>query len=170
MLLGFTEFTKIYLQIKDNPWPYVNLVKLAQNMGMADGAVIELLRIPNGHLPWVRLEYDRLTTKLSSLKAEIHNSVRIYQDFCDKNLDMNKRINELQVTINESETKKVELQNTVTGLKQQLSELQDANTENDNLYDENGMSHCSPVSSLPDDSDHQYPSWQCKSTKALIGF
>jgi len=138
MLLGFTEFTKIYLQIKDNPWPYVNLVKLAQNMGMADAEVIELLRIANGRLPWVRLEYDRLTAKLSSLKAEIHNSVRIYQDFCDKNLDMNKRINELQVTINESETKKVELQNTVTGLKQQLSELQDGNTDNDNLYDENG--------------------------------
>ena len=39
-------------------------------------------------------------------------------------------------------------------------------TDNDNLYDENGMSHCSPVSSLPDDSDHhQYPSFQCKSTK-----
>src|ERR671919_109694 len=24
MLLGLTEFIKIYLQIKDNPWPYVN--------------------------------------------------------------------------------------------------------------------------------------------------
>ena len=23
MLLGCTEFTKVYLQIKDNPWPYV---------------------------------------------------------------------------------------------------------------------------------------------------
>ena len=51
--------------------------------------------------------------------------------------------------------KKVELQNTVTGLKQQLSELQDGNTDNNNLYDENGMSHCSPVPSLPDDSEHQ---------------
>ena len=32
MLLGLTEFTKVYLQIKNNPWPYVNLVKLAQNL------------------------------------------------------------------------------------------------------------------------------------------
>jgi hypothetical protein len=31
MLLGSYEFTKVYLQIKDNPWAYVNLVKLAQN-------------------------------------------------------------------------------------------------------------------------------------------
>ena len=24
MLLGITEFTKAYLQVKDNPWPFVN--------------------------------------------------------------------------------------------------------------------------------------------------
>lgn len=35
-LLGCTEFTKVYLQIKDNPWPYVNLVRLAQNSGISD--------------------------------------------------------------------------------------------------------------------------------------
>ena len=31
MLLGITEFTRAYLQVKDNPWPFVDLVKLAQN-------------------------------------------------------------------------------------------------------------------------------------------
>ena len=31
MLLGLTEFTKVYIQIKENPWPYVNLAKLVQN-------------------------------------------------------------------------------------------------------------------------------------------
>ena len=60
MLLGCTEFTKVYLQIKDSPWPYVNLVKLTQNSGMVDGEVIESLKIANGYLPRVRLEYDRL--------------------------------------------------------------------------------------------------------------
>jgi Asp/Glu/hydantoin racemase len=45
ILLGCTEFTKVYPQIKDNPWPYVNLVKLIQNAGMSDGEVIELLKI-----------------------------------------------------------------------------------------------------------------------------
>ena len=58
MLLGCTEFTKVYLQIKDNPWAYVNLVKLALNSGMSDGEVEELLKIANRHLPRVRLEYD----------------------------------------------------------------------------------------------------------------
>ena len=41
MLLGITEFTKAYLQVKDNPWPFLDLVKLAQNSGMKDGEVVE---------------------------------------------------------------------------------------------------------------------------------
>ena len=51
MLLGITEFTKAYLQVKDNPWPFVNLVKLTQNSRMRDGEVVELLKIANGYLP-----------------------------------------------------------------------------------------------------------------------
>src|ERR671919_428787 len=59
MLLGCTEFTKVYLEIKNNPWPFINLVKLTQNAGMGDDEVVELLKIANGYLPRVRLEYDR---------------------------------------------------------------------------------------------------------------
>src|SRR5918996_6309065 len=49
MLLGCTEFTKVYLQIKDNPWPYVNLVQITQNARMSDCEVMELLKIANGN-------------------------------------------------------------------------------------------------------------------------
>jgi len=105
-ILGITEFIKIYPQIKDNPWPFVNLVTRAQNSGMSDGDVVELLRIANGYLPRIRFEYDRLKAELNSLKAELGNSVRIYQQFCDRNLEFNKREHELQVTINELEAKK----------------------------------------------------------------
>ncbi|MFZ0554616.1 MAG: hypothetical protein WAM26_04925, partial [Nitrososphaeraceae archaeon] len=73
MLLGITEFTKAYLQVKDNPWPYVNLVQLTQNARMGDGEVVELLKIANGYLPRVRLEYDRLKEEKSSLQAEINS-------------------------------------------------------------------------------------------------
>ena len=164
MLLGCTEFTKIYLQIKDNPWPYVNLARLVQNAGMGDGEVVELLRIANGYLPRVRLEYDRLKAELNSLKAELGNTVQIYQDFCDRNIVLKNRENELQRSISELEAKNIESQE--TRLNEFPPELQDGNTDNDNLYDENGMSHCSPV----DNSDHRYPPFQCKSTKAIIGF
>ena len=124
MLLGCTEFTKVYLQIKDNPWAYVNLVKLTQNSGMSDGEVVELLKIANGYLPRVRLDYDRVTNELNSWKAELNNTVRIYQQFCDKNLEMNKRINKLQLIIDELEAKKTELQKTIRKLEQHSSVLE----------------------------------------------
>jgi hypothetical protein len=44
MLLGCTEFTKIYPHIKDDPWPFVYLVKLAQNSRISDGEIVELLK------------------------------------------------------------------------------------------------------------------------------
>jgi chromosome segregation ATPase len=75
------------------------------------------------------LEYDRLKedkslleVELGSQRAEINNTVRIYQDFCDRNLKLKKRENELQLAVNELEGK-------VTNLQQRfdksLSELQD---------------------------------------------
>ena len=112
MLLGITKFTKAYLQIKDNPRPFVDLVKLAQISRMKDGEVVELLKIANGYLPRVRLEYDRLKeekssleTELNSWKAELSNTVQIYQDFCDRNLKLKKREDELQLSINKLEVK-----------------------------------------------------------------
>src|SRR5919106_6149048 len=112
MLLGITEFTKAYLQVKDNPWPFINLVNLVQKARIGEGEVVELLKIANGYLPRVRLEYDRLKedkslleVELGSQRAEINNTVRIYQDFCDRNLKLKKRENELQLAVNELEGK-----------------------------------------------------------------
>ena len=135
MLLGLTEFTKVYIQIKDNPWPYVNLARLVHHARMGDGEVVELLKIANGYLPRVRLEYDRLKeekrsleAELNSLKAEISSSVRTYQDFCDRNLEMNKRINELQLIVDELEAKRTELQKITTESNQHLAEFQENNS------------------------------------------
>ena len=140
MLLGLTEFTKIYIQIKDNPWSYVNLVQLTQNARMGDGEVVELLKIANGYLPRVRLEYDRLNEEKSSLEAEIssrraelNNIARTYQQFCDRNLALRKREDELHVSINELEVKKTELQKTINELQQHLAEIQENSAYNDNL-------------------------------------
>jgi hypothetical protein len=119
MLLGITEFTRVYIQI--NPIQFVNLFKLSQNLGMGNDEVAELLKIANGYLPRVRLEYDRLQeqkrlseAELNSRKAELSNTVRIYQQFCDHNLDLKKREDELQLSINGLETKENELQRTIS--------------------------------------------------------
>ena len=143
ILLGLTEFTKVYIQIKDNPWPYVNLARLVQNSRMDDSEVVELLRIANGYLPRVRLEYDRVKeeiylskAELNSWKAAVSNEVRVYQNFCDRNLALKKREDELQLTIHGLEARKSELQKTTTGLEQQLSELREINADNINLNPE----------------------------------
>src|ERR671919_2712931 len=143
MLLGCTEFTKTYLQVKDNPWPFINLVKLTQNAGMGDDEVVGLLKIANGHLPRVRLEYGRFIdeinwckSELNSWKAALNNEVRVYQDFCDRNLALKNREVELQSSVNDLEIKEAELQKTTTELQQHLAELQENNTYRDNLNPE----------------------------------
>ena len=128
MLLGCTEFTRVYLQIKDNPWPYVNLVQLAHNSGISDMEVEELLKVANGCLPRVRLEHDRLNAELNSLKAETSNIARTYQQFVDRNIELKNREDELLKTIGELEAKKIELQKTVS-----QSEFQDNDTDNTNV-------------------------------------
>ena len=129
MLLGCTEFTKVYLEIKNNPWPFINLVKLTQNLGMGNAEVAELLKIANGYLPRVRLEYDRLKEEINLSKAELNswkaatsNEVRVYQDFCDRNIVLKKREDELQLSISELERKE-------TRLNESISEFQ----ENDDI-------------------------------------
>jgi hypothetical protein len=57
---------------------------------MGDGEVVELLNIAKGYLPRIRLEYDRVQGELNSWKAAINNEVRVYQDFCDRNLALSK--------------------------------------------------------------------------------
>ena len=135
-LLGITEFTKAYLQVKDNPWPFVDLVKLTQKTRMKDGEVVELLKIANGYLPRVRLEYDRLKAEKNSLQAglnsweaELSNTVRTYQDFSDRNLELKKREDELQHSINELDAKKTELQETTTDSNQVVAEFQETNAD-----------------------------------------
>src|ERR687892_235399 len=129
MLLGCTEFTKVYLQIKDNPWPYVDLANLVQNARMSDSEVVELLKIANRYLPRVRLEHDRTNEELNSTKAALNswkaavsNEVRVYQDFCDRNLALKNREDEFRLSISELEAKKAELQNTI--LTESISEFQ----------------------------------------------
>ena len=96
MLLGITEFTKAYLQVKENPWPYVNLVKLVQNAKIGEGEVVELLKIANGYLPRVRLEYDRVEAELNSLEAKKLNLFNEHQRQCDETSNLHNEMDCLQ--------------------------------------------------------------------------
>ncbi|MGH9976542.1 MAG: hypothetical protein ACRD8Z_12015, partial [Nitrososphaeraceae archaeon] len=85
--------------------------------------------ITKGHLPRIRLEYDRLETELHSLKDELSNSVLIYQDFCARTLVLKKREDELLHTINELRSKKSELQKVRLNKSLLQSEYQDSNAD-----------------------------------------
>jgi transposase-like protein len=133
MLLGCTEFTKVYPHIKDNPWPYVNLVKLVQNSGIKDAEVIELLKIANSHLSRVKLEYDRIKEELNywkaetnSSKAELNSIARTYQQFVDLNLALKNRADELRRNIDELEAKE-------TKLNKSLSEFEESDMDKENF-------------------------------------
>jgi hypothetical protein len=129
MLLGCTEFTKVYLQIKDNPWAYVNLVKLALNSRMSDNEVEELLKIANGHLPRVTLEYDRLKAELNSLEDEKTNSTEDYHRLCNEISGMETTVDQLQLTIKESKDEKAKLELHKIKLQNFVKNFQDNNIE-----------------------------------------
>jgi predicted transcriptional regulator len=129
MLLGCTEFTKVYLQIKDNPWAYVNLVKLALKSGMSDNEVVELLKIANGHLPRVKLEYDRLKAELNSLEDEKSNSTEDYHRLCNEISGMKTTVDQLELTIRESKDEKAKLELQKIKLENFLKDFQDNNIE-----------------------------------------
>ena len=129
MLLGCTEFTKVYLQIKDNPWAYVNLVQLIQNAGMGNGEVEELLKIAKGHLPRVGLEYDRLKAELSSLEDEKSDSAKDYHRLCNEILGMEITVDQLQLTIRESIAEKAKLELQKIRLQNFVKDFRDNNIE-----------------------------------------
>ena len=112
-LLGCNEFTRVYLEIKDDPWAFVNLVKLVQKGGISEDQVNKLLEIANGHLPRVTSEYEKLKAEINSLEYEKRNSAAQYQQLCDRVLTLNNRVDQLQSTVRELEDakSKLELQN-----------------------------------------------------------
>jgi hypothetical protein len=94
----------------------VDLANLVHNSQMGDGEIVELLKVANGYLPRVRLEYNRCREEKSSLQAELssweaalNNEVRMYQDFSDRNVALKKREDELQLSISELEHKEARL-------------------------------------------------------------
>ena len=99
---------------------------------MGDGEVAELLKIANGNLPRVRLEYGRVIDEINWCKAALNNEVRVYQDFCDRNLGLYKREGELKRNIDELEAKKTEVEKTTAEL-QRPAEVHENNVYNDNL-------------------------------------
>jgi predicted transcriptional regulator len=167
-LLSITEFTRVYLQIKDNPMGFVNLFKLIQSAKIGDVEIVQLLKIANGYLPRVRLEYDRLQQEVNSTKVELNswkaatsNEVRVYQDFCDRNLALSKREGELQRNIDELKARKTELNKS-------LSEFEESDMDKENFnLEEEVTSMINVLTQHPNMTTVDYPTLQGES-KTII--
>ena len=73
---------------------------------------------------------------MDSTKAELSNTVKTYQNFCDRNLALKNREDELLLSAGELESREDELQKTISGLEERLSELQEYNSYRDFLNPE----------------------------------
>ena len=67
------------------------------------------------------------------MKAEINNSVRIYQQFCDRNVELKNREDELLHSISILENKRSEFEKTISELKQHVSKLQENDIDNSDV-------------------------------------
>jgi chromosome segregation ATPase len=74
-----------------------------------------------------------LEAELNSWKAELNCISRTYQQFVVRNIKLKRREDELQLNINELETKEAELKRIVSEFKQQLSELRENKEDSYNL-------------------------------------
>jgi hypothetical protein len=162
-LLAVNEFTRVYPEIKENPWPFFKLVILAQDAGISDDQVVELLKVSNGHLPRVKFEYGRLKAEINSLEAEKGNSAKVYQQLCDRILELRNRADELQSSIRELQDKKAELDLQKTRPDEFAKDFQAISSLNENEVSTTSSS--SLPQKEPSDVDAQL---QFKSTKDTI--
>ena len=72
---------------------------------------------------------------LNSWKAVTSNEARVYQDFCDRNLALKKREDELLLSISRLEVKKAEIKKTISELEHPLVEHQLRTGENRKYVD-----------------------------------
>jgi hypothetical protein len=127
-LLGCNDFTKVYLQIKDNPWPYVNFVKLAQNSGMSDDEVIKLLEMTKDY-PRVTSRYEKLKADTNVLENEISNLAKVRPRLSDSISNLRKSENQLQLTIKGLQAKQAKLKLQQIRTENFVKQYQDENAE-----------------------------------------
>ena len=85
LVIALAEKGETYREFTKKAGVSPNTIKAVLNR-----AGVELLKIANGHLPRVRLEYDRLKAELNSLEDEKSNSTEDYHQLCNEISEMKK--------------------------------------------------------------------------------
>jgi predicted transcriptional regulator len=108
-LLGCSQFTMVYLTVKDNPWPFVNLVNLAQEAGIDEQQLISFINTVNNDLPSLELKYEKLKKEMDSLEYEKRNLAKDNERLCGGISRLQTEADQLQLSIKELQRDKASL-------------------------------------------------------------
>jgi len=89
-LEGLHNLNRIYEEIKDDTWHFVNLCKSVKAAGVGTPHVLVLLKVANNDLPAVELRYERLKREAAILEFEKGNSARDFQQLNEHIIMMRK--------------------------------------------------------------------------------
>jgi hypothetical protein len=89
-LEGLHNLNRIYEEVKDDTWHFVNLCKSVKAAGVGTPHVLVLLKVANNDLPAVELRYERLKREAAILEFEKGNSARDFQQLNDHITMVNK--------------------------------------------------------------------------------
>jgi len=89
-LEGLHSLNRIYEEVKDDTWHFVNLCKSVKAAGVGTPRVLVLLKVANNDLPAVELRYERLKREAAILEFEKGNSARDFQQLNEHIIMMRK--------------------------------------------------------------------------------
>jgi predicted transcriptional regulator len=108
-LLGCSQFTMVYLTVKDNPWPFVNLVNLAQEAGIDEQQIISFINTVNNDLPSLELKYEKLKKEIDSLEYKKRNLAKDNERLCGGISRLQTEADQLHLSIKELQRDKASL-------------------------------------------------------------
>jgi DNA repair exonuclease SbcCD ATPase subunit len=123
-LLGCSEFVKIYPEIKDDAWSYVNLVKAAKNEKMGTAQIVNLLKIANNDLPSIENRLQELERKESILLSNHQQAVRNLKGLNahiseenEKSEQLRSESDQLKGEVRNLKIEKIKLENAISSFK-----------------------------------------------------
>jgi hypothetical protein len=104
-LKNLDNLYRIYREIGNDIWYFVELFRLAKIAGMRVKQVIKVLTIANNYLPWVEDRHNCLTGEVDLLEAEKKSSARIIQGYNTQITALGKTFDRYCFTCQEEEDK-----------------------------------------------------------------
>jgi chromosome segregation ATPase len=99
----------VYFTVKDNPWPFVNLVNLAQEAGIDEQQLISFINTVNSDLPSLKLKHEKLKKEVDSLEQEKRNLAKNNERLCNGISRLQTEEDQLQLSIKELQRDKARL-------------------------------------------------------------